>query len=84
MSQSVFKVAPIHTSVVNISTPAVVEIVLELALINEVPYLATNSLQLAVFVDLANSASNVILTNPKMKVNRNPRVALDRINSERA
>ena len=52
--------SPVNSLVVDVSSPAVVDIVFELAFVNEVVDLSPEPLHLAVSVDLAECAPEVV------------------------
>lgn len=64
-----FEEAPEGASVIDITTPAVENVVLELSFINEVLHLTANSVQLTLRVDLSETALVVVLGRSHVEVN---------------
>jgi hypothetical protein len=68
VSHSLLEITPIDTKMVDVSSPTVIDVVLKLTLINEVIYLTSDSLKLTVFIDLAESALDIIFADSEMVV----------------
>lgn len=70
MSEAHVEQAPVDALVANISAPAMINIIFELALVNKVMALSAESLQSAVLVHLTESALGVVLADSQVVVHR--------------
>ena len=74
MSESILKVSPVDSIMINVSTPSVVEIILELSLVNKVVDLSAEALKLPCLVNLAESTLEVVLRHSQMVVDGATRI----------
>ena len=61
-------VTPEHAIGTDVSTPPVVNVVLELTFVDEVVAFSTQALHATIFVDLAKGALGVVLTDPQVEI----------------
>jgi len=62
--------APVDTFAADVPAPSMVNVVLELALVDEVMAFSTQTLHATIFVNLAKGTLGVVLADPQVVVNR--------------
>ena len=67
--ESVVEVAPVDSLVADVATPSMVNIVFELAFVNEVMALSSQALEPSVLIDLSECCLGVVLTDSQIIVN---------------
>ena len=70
VSHASFEVAPEGTLLIDVATPAVETVILQLSLVNEVLHLTTNSMQLTLRIHLSKATLIVIFGGSHVEVNR--------------